>query len=266
MAEETPVTIWDALEAKFSLPYHIFLREVRDDTGFYSSRSADAIAISLYASRGQALSAFEVKHSRSDWLGELKRPDKAETIGKYCDYFWLVTAEKTIAKLEEIPAKWGWLNFTGKQVRVMKWALKITGRPLDRAMLASLAIKIMRKYKLEGETTLKEQVAAGVKAEHSSLQHRLKSTADERDRLEKIIQDFEKASGVQMRWTRNSTIEIGNAVRRVLDGHDGAEEYLEQLKQFQQRAANLALNLEREITEADAVRISKSVEPPVLPT
>jgi len=74
------------LAKKYALPYWAFIREFRNATGFSATRSADALAFGMYRSRGQAIIGFEVKTVRSDWLRELKNPEKAEPIAQFCDY------------------------------------------------------------------------------------------------------------------------------------------------------------------------------------
>ena len=84
--------------------------EVGDATGARHSRWADALAMSLWPTHGLRLHGFEIKVSRGDWLRELKDPSKAEAIAQYCDHWWLVTADDSIAKKEELPPNWGWMR------------------------------------------------------------------------------------------------------------------------------------------------------------
>jgi hypothetical protein len=93
----------DALAKRYAAPYYAFIKEFRDATGFDSKRSADALAIGLYRSRGLHIIGFEQKTARSDWLREMKSPEKAEAIGQYCDYFYLVVDSLNVAKVEELP-------------------------------------------------------------------------------------------------------------------------------------------------------------------
>lgn len=50
-----------------------FLLQVPDGTGMAKSRTADALAMGLWPSKGLNLHGFEVKASRSDWLAELAK-------------------------------------------------------------------------------------------------------------------------------------------------------------------------------------------------
>src|SRR4051812_18306594 len=69
-----------ALERRVPRPEYVLLEQVRGATGITegADRSADAIAMSVWPSRGLELHGFEVKVSRGDWLRELREPAKAE--------------------------------------------------------------------------------------------------------------------------------------------------------------------------------------------
>lgn len=57
--------------------------------------------------RYRRLIGHEIKVSRSDWLVELRNPDKAQAWKQHCDQWWLV-APKHVARIEELPPGWGW--------------------------------------------------------------------------------------------------------------------------------------------------------------
>lgn len=129
--------MWSLLSKRYAPPAYCLLGEVRDAAGFKASRSADAIAMSLWPSRGLLLMGFEFKVSRGDWLKELKTPEKAETIAAYCDTWTLVTPPD-VAKLEEIPPAWGWIVADGKRLRDEKRAAQSPAKAMDRGFLACL--------------------------------------------------------------------------------------------------------------------------------
>lgn len=63
----TSADIINALAARYTAPEFAFLTEVRNSVGFSSKvRTADAMAMSLYPSRGLYMIGFEVKVSRAD--------------------------------------------------------------------------------------------------------------------------------------------------------------------------------------------------------
>lgn len=74
-----------------------FLPQVRSATGWHRQRTADAIAMSVWPSRGLHLYGFEVKVSRSDWLKELRTPEKADEICAFCDFWYVVVGDPLIA-------------------------------------------------------------------------------------------------------------------------------------------------------------------------
>lgn len=214
-------TIRECLKKRFSPPEYGLLWEVRNGTGFSKkvTRSADAMAMSLWPSRGIGLIGIEIKEARGDWLRELKNPAKAEEIARYCDYWWLVT-EKDVAKLDEIPKNWGWLVRTGARLVAKKAAPELKKpKRIDRLFLAALFRKLtdaQQHYipKSEIATELRAKYDAGFEAgkvptwSEERLQKQLAQ-------LRESIETFERTSGVQIsRWDGSR---IGGAVKRVLE-------------------------------------------------
>jgi hypothetical protein len=125
---------------------YAFLTHVRNAAGFDSSRTIDAIAVSLWPSRGLVIDAFEVKVSRSDWLRELADPRKAEDTCRIVDRFWIV-APAGVVRDAELPPTWGLIEVTGgKRTPATQTALDgaddapilMTGRRLRTAKAAPL--------------------------------------------------------------------------------------------------------------------------------
>lgn len=84
-------------------PAWAFVPKVRDAAGFSATRTIDAIAMSLWPSRGLELHGHEIKVSRSDWLRELKEPEKAEAFSSVVDRWWLVVSDAQIVAAGELP-------------------------------------------------------------------------------------------------------------------------------------------------------------------
>jgi len=81
----TEADVLDALRYRHRPPAWAFLEKVRNGTGYQrDARTADAIAMSVWPSRGLTLHGFEVKVVRGDWLRELRDPEKADEFFKYC--------------------------------------------------------------------------------------------------------------------------------------------------------------------------------------
>jgi len=216
-----PESVWPYLEKKFPEGQYALLQEVSDAAGFNRSRSADGIAMSLWPSRGLGIEGIEVKSFRSDWLRELKSPAKAENIFKYCDRWWLVTAEETVAKLEEIPLTWGWMTIKGKRMVTMKEAPVLKPVAIDKNFVAAMMKRATKgmipigsiedKIK-EARKEAKEQVEKNRPWEIRNLEERIKA-------LEGSIKEFQDASGIEIgsRWSYNLK-KIGEAAKFIAGG------------------------------------------------
>jgi hypothetical protein len=88
-------------------PRWVFMPHVRSDAGFDARRTLDAVAMDMWPSKGLRLHGFEIKCSRSDWLRELKSPEKAQMFHDRVDQFWLVVSDRSIVRDGELPADWG---------------------------------------------------------------------------------------------------------------------------------------------------------------
>lgn len=95
-------------------------RELRSATGSQEGlRIADAVAVSIWPSKGFEVHGLEVKTSRADFLRELRSPTKAREIGRFCSRFYLVTPapwKKVLLSTEELPEGWGLIE-DGRIVR-----------------------------------------------------------------------------------------------------------------------------------------------------
>ena len=99
-------------------------------------RTADAVAMDLWPSKGLEIHGHEVKVSRSDWLAELKQPDKCEPVKRYCDRWWLVVADRAIVKGGELPEGWGLMVVSGDSTRVVVKAPKLSPDSVTKDFMA----------------------------------------------------------------------------------------------------------------------------------
>lgn len=115
---------------------------VKIATGFEASRICDFMSMDLWGGygvdRGPKLNGHEVKISRADWLAEIKDPEKAESFARYCDYWWLVIADKMMVREGELPWSWGLMVPYGRSLRVVKQAEKRIPDPMPRSLQATL--------------------------------------------------------------------------------------------------------------------------------
>lgn len=165
-----------ALRIKYPMPEYCLMEEVRDAAGFDAGRSADAIAMSLWPSRGLLVIGFEIKVSRSDWVKELKSPAKAEAIAKYCDQ-WYVVAARGIVQDGELPETWGLIEFDGKRLKEKKFAPRNPEpAPLNRTFIAAM----MRRAGEIDQAAVRKAVEEQTKEMREKHDKRVQSEIDAR--------------------------------------------------------------------------------------
>lgn len=125
-------------------PRYVVAEHVRNQCGFGGDywgsgplRTADALAIDLWPSSGNLIHGFEVKVSRSDWLTELKDPEKAEAFKAYCDHWWLVVPDAAIVR-DDLPDGWGLLAVGSHgKLRARRKAPLLDKKPMPTGMVAA---------------------------------------------------------------------------------------------------------------------------------
>lgn len=133
-------SLYALIAAAHAAPEWACLRHVRDGAG-WDRRTCDALAMSLWKSRGLVLRGFEIKVSRGDWKREAADPEKAEAVAKFCDEWWLVTPAGLVREPEvELPPTWGLMvsDDSGKALTVARKATRLTPEPISRGFLAQL--------------------------------------------------------------------------------------------------------------------------------
>lgn len=208
--------IIDALADRFAPPAYAFLPQVRDSTGYSSNpRTADALAMSLWPSRGLELHGFEVKVGRNDWLRELKNPAKAEAIGQFCHRWWIVAPDKLI-ELAEVPPLWGLLVARGKTGRLvqLKAAPAFDATPIDTPFLAAILRRAAADCPYARRKT--SEYADGVEAGKREADRFRGNAAEDLAHLRERLKVFEEASGVKIE-AYTPAEKIGAAVRVLTD-------------------------------------------------
>lgn len=204
------------LAEKYKAPEYALLFEVGNGTAGNKSRSADAVAMSLWPSRGLHLIGFEIKASRADWLNELKNPEKSDAVGKYCDYWYLVVGDKKIVQDGELPLGWGLISPRGEGLAVVKEAEKIECLPVNRSFLAGL----MRRNAEQDRSAIDEEIRRAVKKQMAELvelkfNNEIGALKRENERLNTIINTFSKVSGMPL-YDFN-VAEIAEAIKLIRD-------------------------------------------------
>lgn len=211
----------DILLKKFPANEYALMAEVRDATGFNASRSADFLAMGLWPSRGLDLIGIERKSYRGDWIKELKTPAKAENIFQYCDRWYLLTDNEDVAKIEEIPATWGWMHIgVDDKLKVIKEAVKLSPVTMTRSFLACILKRAACKDGWVTAESINDKIAAAKEAGVQERGHRNKRDIENYLILAKEVKDFEETTGIKLsnqRWGVTGK-QTGEAVRFLLDG------------------------------------------------
>lgn len=229
------------LRKRYAAPAWALLQEVRNETGYARTvRTADALAMSLWPSRGLEVHGFEVKCSRGDLRKELDDPDKAREIMQYCDRWWLVLGHKDLIQPGELPPTWGLMAAQKNRLVAITEAPKLDSKPLGVGFVASILRNVTETYVPRGELTnlVNEKYKEWQARDRDTDETKILRT--EIKALEESIRLFEEASGVNIR-VRWQIVQIGEAVRYVMHRNFGmAKKQLEHLRAQAERIVESA--------------------------
>ncbi len=243
------------LKERFAAPEYAFLPHVRNGTGYVrrTTRTADALAMGLWPSRGLDLHGFEIKSDRRDWLNEKANPEKAEEIARFCDRWWLVTGAPGIVHVGELPPAWGLLVAEGGKLVLKMEAQKLEAQPLDRAQLAAILRRAAEcvvpkaEIKAEVERAYQRGREDGKKLTDESHVHE----RHDHERIQASVKAFEAASGVEIDHWRGGP--IGEAVRVVMRGGAAREE--RRLRELYETAQEVTAALQGALADLPAAKI-----------
>lgn len=240
------------LRTRYAPPAWAFVSDVANGTGSYARRRADAVAMSLWPSRGLTIHGFEIKVSRGDFIRELKQPEKAESVASSCDFWWLV-APPDIVRDGELPDAWGLLVAKGGQIRQVKEARALHAdideqrvrRPFVAALLRAATENMVPRSLADGDVA--ERVRAGVEEQLATatrdMECRAMQAEDAFRYLRASVDNFHAASGVEI--DQYNGAQIGEAVKVVLAttnqfGGESVRRRAEQLRQLARDSIALA--------------------------
>lgn len=209
-----------ALRERFAPPAFAFFPHVRNQTGYSRTvRTADAIAMSLFPSRGLHITGVEVKSDRYDWVRELKDPAKAEEIAQHTDFWVLAVGDRDIVQPGELPINWGLLAPVGKALKMVVEPKLIGARDerIARLFLAAILRRAMEDS--PGENAVKEAIAVAKaeweEAAEGNKDWRIKRAEEDAKGLRQRIENFEKASGMRIdNWNLGK---VGAAINALID-------------------------------------------------
>ena len=230
---------------------YAYFSQVRNVTGFSREiRTADAMVLSLWPSRGLELYGFEIKVSRSDWLSELKNPKKADQLSQYCDN-WYIVAPSDIVKIGELPAAWGLMEWSGKRWKITTAQRRVAPVALDRLFMASLVRNFASGMVPASQVTIMaSEQAKEITRQACILQER---EIKELRGLQNRVNEFERESGVKISNKWESAPDVGKAVRAVLHGRYAPTPRRE-WERLQRDVSNILATVNHQISKLDEVK------------
>jgi hypothetical protein len=171
--------------------------EVSSGTGTNATRAADIVVLNLWPSRGMDLNGYEVKTARSDWLRELKQPEKAWPVMKYMDRWWLL-ASPGVAKLDEIPTNWGFMEFNGVKTRVLKPAPKLEPVAVTKTFLGAMLRKPIRDLDAEVARRVATHLAEHREKLKKEAMASMGRPAEELQKLTEKLSLVERETGIDL--------------------------------------------------------------------
>lgn len=247
----TETAVLTLLRTRFAAPAFAVIPQVRNGTGWSrrTVRTADALVMGLYPSRGLHLTGVEIKVDRYDWLRELKAPDKAEDIARFCDFWVVAVGDKGIVEPGELPPNWGLLVPNGQSLRYAVEPKILTATPVDRAFLAAILRRaaecVVPKDGIE--ELLVARFEAGLKQGEENVRHQTARTERTLSELQGVVRTFEAAAGVKIdRW---DAPKIGAAVKFVLEG--GVDQLRQRLDRVGRDARGIAEHVEEVLGRAN---------------
>lgn len=253
----TAADIINALAAKYRAPEYAFLTEVRNSVGFSAKvRTADAMAMSLWPSRGLYMTGFEVKVSRADWKKELEQPDKAEELARFCKMWFVACPDKMIDK-DEAPPGWGLIHV--KEDGGLKYAKPAPEHQAVEPtwmLFASLIRDVVENWVPSTlvdqriEAASRERMARRIEQEG----YELKEAKRQLEKLRENIAAFEAESGIKIdRYSDHFNREIGAAVAALRRWQGVPHEELQQIAQRVNRLSQEINTVALEIRESEAL-------------
>jgi hypothetical protein len=188
----------------------IVFSELSNRASGRGDRYADAFALGVWASTKYEAHLYEFKTSREDLKKELRDPTKAEGIGKYAAYWWLVLANESVMRDLVIPEAWGILVPTvrggSKILTVVRKAPKLKPVPFSPQFAIACVRNINKRFKSEADYALLQDRLSDVlaKRDMAPLPDVAQKDAEiaelkrKLQRIESTIERFQVESGVDL--------------------------------------------------------------------
>ena len=191
--------------------------EVSDAAGLGRGRSADAVAMNLWPSRGLEIHGFEIKVSRADWKRELALPEKAESVQRFCDRWW-IAAPAGLIQASELPPTWGLLEIdaSGKSSVAVN-APKLEALPITKAFIACVLRRASEADAGEVRSIVEGHVATRMKEMDAIVAQRVQRETERLSVATKRLEQIKAECGIDlMNFTPPK--EMAAALRAVVSG------------------------------------------------
>lgn len=225
------------LERRYNAPTWALFPQVPNATGGRKTRTADAVAMGLWPSRGLELHGFEIKVSRSDWLRELKKPKKSAPIQGYCDRWWIVVPDRKTVDIDagELPQTWGLLVPRARALVAVKDAPKLDPDPLERPFIAALLRRAHESFGRKNgadpeRRRLREQIRSELHDHYKTMYGADLTHKDgEIKRLNQELERYKEAERVAgIRINRWNAEKLSKTIKLMTNG--GAKQLLDTLQ------------------------------------
>lgn len=197
------------MKLRYQPPEWEIMFEVGDSTGG-ARRFCDAVTFGTYPSRGLPIHGFEHKSGRGDWVNELKNPDKAAEMYKFCDFWWLVVGDKDIIREGELPHGWGLLiprgdSFVTKvspiknpDCVVQKGARGFMASMIRRAGETARAAEVIKRLPENLEAEVKRRADESAECKTKEVTRQMERLKAAHDTMKETQAEFEKVTGLSL--------------------------------------------------------------------
>lgn len=240
-----------ALRSRFSGNEWAIFFEVGDGTGVNQRRWADAVAMNLWPSRGMEIHGFEIKVSRSDWLSELKNPEKSEPVQRYCDRWWIV-CPAGIIKPGELPATWGHyeVDASGKITQVVA-APKLEAVPVTRSFMAAMFRRASGADADEVAAAVSKQVDAYKADAEKRLQREIENRSQRASKILEGVSQLRELTGIDITSGYAPIEKYASAIKLVLNS--GVTNTYGGIKGLAEQTERSAAELRKALADFEAI-------------
>ena len=164
---------------------------------------------------------------------------------RYCNYWGLVVPDKNIVKDGELPESWGMYVAQKNRLKCVVPCPKLDPVPMSITMLTALAYAINQRGIRADEAALNKARDEGY--EQGSGEHRMHIGKRNTKHCIDKVDEFEKASGLNIQYGWHKPEKIGDIVKLFLDGNAPLKRILDTAKYNLSKTEDLKKEIEKQI-------------------